>query len=161
MRFLLSYAVQKKYYLAQSDITAAYLEGRLSEDLYMECPPSMYVNGKPPVDEDGNELVLKLNRSLYGLVQSGCCWQQTLKSFLCGDSKEKSSPPANEDEDWPEHEVVDVGNGKFNPEDYKCDSDYEMGFSPLLGEPCLFRKVFILNGRKEEVLSWGRMWTTS
>ena len=34
----------------------------------MEVPPDLWVNGKPPVDEDGDEVVCKLQRGLYGLI---------------------------------------------------------------------------------------------
>jgi hypothetical protein len=75
MRFLMSYAVGKGYILSQSDITGAYLEAEVTETIYMEPPPDMFdENGKPPVDEDGDEVVCLLKRSLYGLKSSGFAW---------------------------------------------------------------------------------------
>ena len=62
MRFLLSQAVGKGMLLTQTDISAAYLESYLEEDIYMEAPPDLWNHGKPPVDEDGDELVCKLER---------------------------------------------------------------------------------------------------
>jgi len=56
VRFLFSLACQQGFILSQADITGAYLEAALDDDVYMDCPPDMYVNGKPPVDEAGNEL---------------------------------------------------------------------------------------------------------
>ena len=63
VRFLFSLACQQGFILSQADITGAYLEAPLDDDVYMECPPDMYVDGKPPIDKDGNELVCKLKRS--------------------------------------------------------------------------------------------------
>ena len=87
MRFLFSLACQEGYILSQADITGAYLEASLDDDVYMECPPDMYVNGKPPTDADGNELVCKLKRSLNGLRQSSYRWRDTFTTFLTSDPK--------------------------------------------------------------------------
>jgi hypothetical protein len=61
--------------MSQCDISSAYLQSELDEDIYMAVPPDMYVDGKPPVDADGNELCLK---------QAGFLWQQTFKDFILG-----------------------------------------------------------------------------
>ena len=145
MRFLLSLATQKGYYLSQSDISGAYLESFIEEDLYMKAPPDLFVNGKPPVNEDGVEMVCKLQRGLYGLKQSGFLWSQCFRNFLCSTSSESIGLTEEE-------EMVDVGNGHFDPSKMKCDNDYNMGFSTMTGEPSLFRKKFVLNGRIEEIL---------
>ena len=87
MRFLLSYGCQMGYILDQTDITGAYLESYLHEDVYMEVPPDMRINGKPPKDEQGRELVCKLKRGLYGLKQSAHHWQQCFKTFLTEDPR--------------------------------------------------------------------------
>ncbi len=63
-RFLMSLACQKNYILVQSDIQAAYLQADLSEQIWMEAPPDMWVDGKPPRDKDGNELCCLLKKSL-------------------------------------------------------------------------------------------------
>jgi hypothetical protein len=117
MRFLMSYAVGKGYILSQSDITGAYLEAEVTETIYMEPPPDMFdENGKPPVDEDGDEVVCLLKRSLYGLKSSGFAWSECFKEFMLEDKK------------------------------------FNMGFKQFTGEPNLYRKVFTLNGKKEEIL---------
>ena len=86
IRFLLSYACQKGYILSQADISSAYLESHLDEEVYMNVPPDMYVNGKPPTDEHGNELVCRLRRGLYGLKQSGYLWNECFREFLTKDA---------------------------------------------------------------------------
>jgi transposase InsO family protein len=85
MRFLMSLACQKNYILYQTDITGAYLESELKEKVYMEVPPTMYVNGQPPKDENGQELVCEVQKGLYGLVQSGHAWSECFKEFLLKD----------------------------------------------------------------------------
>ena len=67
MRFLMSYACQQGMILAQTDITGAYLESYLDEIIYMDPPPDMYSDGKPPTDANGDEVVLLVKRGLYGL----------------------------------------------------------------------------------------------
>ena len=41
-----------------------------------------FPQGFKQFDKDGNELVMKLNKSIYGLKQSGRNWYKTLSSFL-------------------------------------------------------------------------------
>jgi len=81
----MSYACGKGMVLSQSDITGAYLEADLKETVYMEPPPDMFVNGRPPVDEDGDEVVCLLKKGLYGLVQSGHAWSECFKEFMLKD----------------------------------------------------------------------------
>ena len=117
MRFLMSYAVGKGYILSQSDITGAYLEADVTETIYMEPPPDMFdEDGNPPVDEDGDEVVCLLKRSLYGLKSSGYAWSECFKEFMLE------------------------------------DKEFNMGFEQFTGEPNMYRKVFKLNGKKEEII---------
>jgi hypothetical protein len=62
----------------------------------MEAPPDMCKHGKPLVDEDGDELVCKLERGLYGLEKTGHLWSQWFKEFMLKDLefKELSSEPS-------------------------------------------------------------------
>ena len=85
MRFLMSLCCQKGYILSQTDITGAYLESYLTETIYMEPPPDMWVDGKPPRDEQGRELVCEVKRGLYGLKQAGHLWGELFKDFLLHD----------------------------------------------------------------------------
>ena len=116
MRFLMSLACQKNYILYQTDITGAYLESDLKEVVYMEAPQSMWVNGKPPTDENGEDLICEVKKGLYGLVQSGHAWSECFKEFLLKDEQ------------------------------------YKMNFIELTGEPNMFRKTCIIDGKEEEII---------
>ena len=77
VRLVLAIAAQLDYNLTSADVRQAYLHADLTEDIYMRIPP-----GLPRFDANGNELVLKLNKSLYGLKQAGREWNKLLVSFL-------------------------------------------------------------------------------
>lgn len=66
LRLVLAIAAGCDYNLSSVDIRQAYLQATLSEDLYMSMPP-----GLPTEDSNGNPLVVRLRRSLYGLKQAG------------------------------------------------------------------------------------------
>lgn len=74
---ILSLAAELDLELHQTDVKGAYLNGELndSEVIYMRHPP-----GYGPTK--GSKSVLRLQKTLYGLKQSGCCWYQKLKSIF-------------------------------------------------------------------------------
>ncbi|CAI7788926.1 unnamed protein product, partial [Closterium sp. NIES-53] len=55
------------------DISTAFLNGILEEDVYMTQPPGY---------EDGTGRVCKLKKSIFGLKQAPRCWYQKLAAFL-------------------------------------------------------------------------------
>lgn len=77
LRLLLVLAAAENYNLSSIDIRQAYLQATLSEELYMEVPP-----GLDNTDKDGNALVVRLRRSLYGLKQAGREWHTLLAATL-------------------------------------------------------------------------------
>lgn len=72
VRTLLSVAVQRNLHLHQMDVRTAFLNGKLSETVYMRQPPGF---------ERGNK-VCKLNKSLYGLKQAPRSWNERFNSFI-------------------------------------------------------------------------------
>ena len=75
VRALLAFGVQQKRVIHQMDVTTAFLNGKLEEDVYMHQPEGY----KEPGKED---LVCKLNKSLYGLKQAPRCWNTEFHEFL-------------------------------------------------------------------------------
>ncbi|KAI9201633.1 hypothetical protein LWI28_026451 [Acer negundo] len=64
---LLSLAASLDWKLHELDVKNAFLNGDLEEEVYMSVPPGLKKKG-------GNNLVCKLQKSLYGLKQSPCAW---------------------------------------------------------------------------------------
>ena len=77
LRLLLIIANKRKYSLSSCDIRQAFLLAKIEQDLYMRIPP-----GLPRFDKDGNGLVTKLRKSLYGLRQAGREFNILLVEFL-------------------------------------------------------------------------------
>ena len=76
IRLLLILAAARDYNLSSIDITQAYLQATLKEDLYMRLPPGL------PLGADLPRTVCKLKRSLYGLRQAGREWATLFAGFL-------------------------------------------------------------------------------
>lgn len=87
IRILLALAIELDMEIHQMDITAAYLNGTLKEDIYMLQPEGMQQQGK-------EHLVCHLKRSLYGLKQAGREWNECFDTFLkeFGLLRSKSDP---------------------------------------------------------------------
>ena len=68
---LLAFAAEKKLQVHQMDVVSAFLNGDLTEEIYMKQPPGYVQSGK-------EELVGKLRKSIYGLKQSPRCWNEKL-----------------------------------------------------------------------------------
>ena len=85
IRILIALASYKGWKLDHIDIINAFLHGKLEEDVYMMLPPG-YKNTK-------TDQVCKLNRSIYGLKQSGRQWNIKISNALI---KEKYKQSAND-----------------------------------------------------------------
>ena len=75
IRLLLSYAVNHGITMYQMDVKSAFLNGVISEEVYVKQPPS-FEDLKYP-DHD-----FKLKKSLYGLKQAPRAWYDRLSNFL-------------------------------------------------------------------------------
>lgn len=62
-------------YVDQMDVISAYVQGELSDEIYMEQPEMC-------VKRNQEDMVCKLKKPLYGLKQSGREWYRKLDSFL-------------------------------------------------------------------------------
>ena len=75
LRALIALGVQYGLKLHQVDVTTAFLNGELEEEVYMRQPKGFSTPGK-------ERLVCKLKKSIYGLKQSPRCWNTVLGSHL-------------------------------------------------------------------------------
>lgn len=75
IRALLAFAIQKGMLIHQMDVTTAFLNGKLEEDVFMDQPEGYIIPGK-------EDLVCHLKRSIYGLKQSPRCWNKELVGYL-------------------------------------------------------------------------------
>ena len=77
VRALMQFAVQYDLVVHQMDVKTAYLNAPIDCELYVDQPEGFQI--KSP---SGDKLVYRLNKSLYGLKQSGRNWNTLLHSFL-------------------------------------------------------------------------------
>jgi hypothetical protein len=75
IRAVLALAAFYDLELHQMDVKTAFLNGDLEEEIYMQQPDGFVVNGK-------ENLVCKLNKSLYGLKQASRAWYQKMDQVL-------------------------------------------------------------------------------
>ncbi|KAG8500663.1 hypothetical protein CXB51_002624 [Gossypium anomalum] len=77
IRIILSIAVTKGWSLRQVDVNNAFLNGDLTDEVFMQQPPD-YVQSGP----NGEQLVCRLTKALYGLRQAPRAWFIKLREFL-------------------------------------------------------------------------------
>src|SRR5919202_442075 len=75
IRILLAYACAHNFKLYQMDVKSAFLNGVISEEVYVSQPPGFENFEKP-------NHVYKLKKALYGLKQAPKAWYDRLKTFL-------------------------------------------------------------------------------
>ncbi len=72
---MIALATKNSLKLHQLDITTAFLNGDLQEEVYMKQPEGFLADGQ-------ENLVCRLEKSIYGLKQSPRCWNQALDTKL-------------------------------------------------------------------------------
>ena len=77
IRTLLAIGIQGGMSIQQMDVTTAFLNGTLKEELCMAQPAGFEEKGR-------KTMVCKLKKSLYGLMQSPRCWYEELSKYLVG-----------------------------------------------------------------------------
>ena len=79
-RYLINMTVHEKLEMHLMDVVTAYLYGSLDHNIFMKIPealkvPEAYKNSKESCS-------IKLQKSLYGLKQSGRMWYNRLSEYL-------------------------------------------------------------------------------
>ncbi|GJR70513.1 gag-pol polyprotein [Tanacetum coccineum] len=75
IRVVLALCATYDLHLEQLDVKTAFLHGNLEEEIYMLQPEGFKQKGK-------ENLVCRLNKSLYGLKQALRCWYKRFDSFI-------------------------------------------------------------------------------
>jgi hypothetical protein len=75
IRILLAFATHQNFKLHQMDVKSAFLNGPISEEVYVEQPPAFE-------DDQFPNHVYKLHKALYGLKLAPRAWYECLKEFL-------------------------------------------------------------------------------
>ncbi|KAH9670456.1 hypothetical protein KPL70_016992 [Citrus sinensis] len=75
VRIVLAMCAIFDLHLEQLDLETAFLHGELEEEIYMLQPEGFAETGK-------ENLVCRLNKSLYGLKQASRCWYKRFDSFI-------------------------------------------------------------------------------
>ena len=75
IRSVIALGAQHKLQLHQMGVSTAFLNGELTEEVYMRQPKGFVEKGK-------EHMICRLNRSIYGLKQSPRCWNHALDHQL-------------------------------------------------------------------------------
>ncbi|KAG7587359.1 GAG-pre-integrase domain [Arabidopsis thaliana x Arabidopsis arenosa] len=75
IRLVLDVAVSNAWPIQQLDVNNAFLQGTLTDEVYMEQPPGF-------VDTDNPSYVCRRNKAIYGLKQAPRAWYNELRNFL-------------------------------------------------------------------------------
>ncbi|UYV75442.1 hypothetical protein LAZ67_13000282, partial [Cordylochernes scorpioides] len=75
LRTIVALAIQQNLIIKTYDVKTAYLYGELEETVYMRQPDGFMQKGE-------ENKVCKLEKSLYGLTQSGKCWNKKINEIL-------------------------------------------------------------------------------
>ena len=75
IRALIAFSASNNAILHHMDVCCAFLNGNLSEEIYMRQPEGFVVKGK-------EHMYCKLNKSIYGLKQAPKCWNESIHNYL-------------------------------------------------------------------------------
>lgn len=82
IRLILGLAAREGWVVLQLDVKSAFLQGELSEDVFVEQPKGFEVDGE-------SEKVYKLKKALYGLRQAPRAWYSRIESYFASEGFKK------------------------------------------------------------------------
>ena len=88
IRVMITVATQFGWQLHQMDVKSAFLNGNLTEEVYMQQPPGYEVKRQ-------QHLVYRLRKALYELTQSHKVWYQKIDEYFRRNGYKKSSSDSN------------------------------------------------------------------
>ena len=77
VKICLTHAATSDFEIEQSDVSTAFLNPDLNEQIFMHMP-----DGMANIDDEGYSLVLELNKCIYGLKQSANAWFAMLTDHI-------------------------------------------------------------------------------
>jgi len=88
VKMLLCIAIKYRYHISSLDVSSAFLNAEIQEDVYIKLPKlvaqqmvELEPNYKKYMTSYGN-IYIKLRKALYGLIQSPAAWYQTMHKVL-------------------------------------------------------------------------------
>ncbi|MDR3582009.1 MAG: reverse transcriptase domain-containing protein, partial [Candidatus Pacebacteria bacterium] len=82
LRLILILSAEWDYELKQMDVETAFLNARMEEEVYMKQPEGFEQRGVDGTQAEADELVCRLNKTLYGTKQASKAWNDEVNSFL-------------------------------------------------------------------------------
>ncbi len=79
VRLMLSFAAHHPLTIYQADVTTAFLNASVDEEIYLRQPAGFVAHS-----QGEGELVCQLKCAIYGLKQSGRRWLSLLHTFIMG-----------------------------------------------------------------------------
>jgi hypothetical protein len=78
LRIMFALAAHYGLTIYQMDVVTAFLNAELDEEIYMAQPPGL----PPKLNANGEEMVLRLHKSIYGLKQASRQWYRLIDSIF-------------------------------------------------------------------------------